>query len=168
MSVLEYCKVGFLILGRLKNFCLYSWANKNEKWQCCGNFGCWAFFASCGPLDICFWRNYISLFFRISSFEDGHQQHWRPTRLLEVGPRPPWKDRQPYPTGNSWSWGVAAAFHRQTVQNHKNCCIFKHDLVVGTWVHRKQSKQQTHSHIWQGIPLKTKSLMLPFRKLGTR
>ena len=111
-----------------------------------------------------FLKKNLFLLFKISSFEDGHQQHWR----HEVGPRPPWKDRQPYPTGNSWSWGVATALYRQIVGNHKNGCIFKHVLVLISLFHQRQSKQQTHSHIWQGIPLKTKNLILLSRKLGTR
>ena len=66
-----------------------------------------------------FLKKNLFLLFKISSFEDGHQQHWR----HEVGPRPPWKDCQPYPTGNSCFGGVATTFHRQIVGNHKNGCI---------------------------------------------
>ena len=156
-----------LILSGPENFGLYFWTNKIEKWQFRGHSVFSAFFASCGHLTFVF-EEIFFLLFRISSFEDGHQQHWRPTRLLEVGPRPPWKDRQPYPTGNSWSWGVATALYRQIVGNHKNGCIFKHVLVLISLFHQRQSKQQTHSHIWQGIPLKTKNLILLSRKLGTR
>ena len=153
-----------LILSGPENFGLYFWTNKIEKWQFRGHSVFSAFFASCGHLTFVFEETFFFLLFRISSFEDGHQQHWR----HEVEPRPPWKDCQPYPKGNSCFGGVATTFHRQIVGNHKNGCIFKHVLVLISLLHQRQSKQQTHSHTWQGIPLKTKSLMLLFRKLGTR